>query len=47
MKDEIVKLFGLKYSTETKWNIVYKSEYYVLIYNKVTRECKLKYNIKN
>ena len=47
MKDKIIDLLGLKYSHETKWNRVYLNDEFLMIYNKVTRECKVRYNINN
>jgi hypothetical protein len=47
MRDRIIKLLDLHFSHETKWNEVYENQDYVLIYNRVTRECKVRYKIKN
>jgi hypothetical protein len=47
MREKIIKLLDLHFSHETKWNEVYENQDYVLIYNRVTRECKVRYKIKN
>lgn len=47
MRDRIIRLLDLNFSHETKWNEVYENQDYVLIYNRVTRECKVRYKIKN
>ncbi len=46
MRDKIIGSFDLNFSHETKWNEVYENKDYVLIYNRVTRECKVRYKIK-
>lgn len=45
MKEKLIEIFKLKYVAETKWNLVYQNDDYILVYNKITRDCKLKYNI--
>jgi hypothetical protein len=47
MKNKIIDLLKLNFSHETKWNEVYENKDYVLIYNRVTRECKVRHKIKN
>lgn len=47
MREKIIRLLDLNFSHETKWNEVYENQDYVLIYNRVTRECKVRYKFKN
>lgn len=47
MKNRIIKLLDLKFSHETKWNEVYENKDMVLIYSRVSKECKVRYKIKN
>jgi hypothetical protein len=42
MKQKIIDLFKLKFICETKWNLVFDGEECTLIYNKVTKEMKIK-----
>lgn len=46
MKDNLVKQYDLKYKTSTKWNDVYESEKYILIFNRVTGDFKVKNKYK-
>jgi hypothetical protein len=47
MKNKIIDLLRLNFSHETKWNEVYENKDIVLIYNRVSKECKVRYKIKN
>jgi hypothetical protein len=42
MKDRLINIFELKYMTSTKWNEIYENDTHVFIFNRTTRECKIK-----
>lgn len=42
MKEELVKLYGLRFVSETKWNIIYDGVKCTLIWNKVSKDIKIK-----
>jgi hypothetical protein len=44
MKDELIKRYNLKHKTSTKWNDVYESDQYILIFNRATGNFKVKIN---
>lgn len=46
MKDKLIKQYDLKHTATTKWNDVYESDEYILIFNRVTGIIKIKPKVK-
>ena len=46
MKDKLIKQYDLKHTASTKWNEVYESDEYIMIFNRVTGDFKVKKNYK-
>lgn len=46
MKDKLIKQYDLKHIASTKWNEVYESDEYIMIFNRVTGDFKVKKNYK-
>src|SRR5690554_3966982 len=46
MKDKLIKQYDLKHTASTKWNEVYESDEYIMIWNRVTGDFKVKKNYK-
>ena len=44
MKEQLIKTYNLTFKTETKWSWIYQNQEYIFIFNKVTREIKIKSN---
>lgn len=42
MKEKLIKTFGFKFSERTKHNEIWKSEFYVMIWNKAIGTAKIK-----
>lgn len=42
MKEQIIELFNLRYVETTKWNDIYENTTHVFIFNRVTKETKIK-----
>lgn len=43
MKDKLIEIFQFKFISKTKWNEVWESEYFIMIYNSVTKLIKIKH----
>ena len=42
MKEELQKMFNLKFVKTTEWNEIYYSEHHVFIFNRFTKCIKIK-----
>lgn len=42
MKYELIERYNMKFVSETKWNEVYESDEYILIWNRLTKLIKIK-----
>ena len=42
MKEQMIELFNLRYVETTKWNDIYENTTHVFIFNRVTKEIKIK-----
>ncbi|GEM_PF-1680236 len=44
LKNELIKKYGMRFLRSTKWNEIYRSDDFVLIWNRDTNLIKLKPN---
>lgn len=42
MKEKLIQFLNLKYKCSTKWNDIYDGEKYTLIYNRATKDFRIK-----
>lgn len=42
MKEKLIEIFNLKYVAATKWNEIYQSNTHIFVFNRATKECKIK-----
>lgn len=42
MKHELIGRYNMKFVSETKWNEVYESDEYIMIWNRLTKLIKIK-----
>ncbi len=42
MKEKLIKLFDLKFIESRKWNDIWYSDTHVFIFNRTTKECRIK-----
>jgi hypothetical protein len=46
MKNTLIKLLDMQFTKRTKWNEVYESDEYIMIFNRVTGDFKVKNKYK-
>ena len=42
MQEKLIKVFKLRFVENTKWNVVYENDTHIFIFNRISKEFKIK-----